>query len=216
MLKSLVLAASLALCACASASEEAVKIPAPALDQGSTPAGMRTAVIAGGCFWGVQGVYQHMNGVHNVISGYAGGDAARANYEDVSTGRSGHAEAVQIFYDPSKVTYGQILQVFFSVVHDPTQLNRQGPDVGPQYRSAIFHRNAEEKRIAEAYIAQLGKAGVYRQRIVTRVDALTEFHAAEDYHQDYMKHHPTQPYIVYHDAPKIAHLKQRFAALYRE
>ena len=215
MLRTLVLAASLALCACASAAEEAVKIPAPALDQAPTPAGLRTAVIAGGCFWGVQGVYQHVAGVQNVLSGYAGGDAARANYEDVSNGRSGHAESVQIFYDPSKVTYGQLLQVFFSVVHDPTQLNRQGPDTGPQYRSAIFYRNAEEKKIAEAYIAQLDKAGVFGKRIVTRVDPLKEFHVAEDYHQDYLLNHPRNPYIVINDLPKVRNFQKFFPAIYK-
>jgi methionine-S-sulfoxide reductase len=215
MLKALVLAASLALSACASASEEAVKIPAPALDQAAAPAGLRTAVVAGGCFWGVQGVYQHVKGVHKVLSGYSGGDAARADYESVSMGGSGHAEAVQILYDPRQVTYGQLLQVFFSVVHDPTQLNRQGPDVGTQYRSAIFYGSPEEKKIADAYIMQLDKAGVYRKRIVTRVDPLRGFHEAEAYHQDYLLNHPDNPYIVVNDLPKVRNFQALFPTLYR-
>lgn len=214
MLKTLVVAASLALCACASASEEAVRIPAPILDQSPAPAGTRTAVLAGGCFWGVQGVYQHLKGVKNVWSGYAGGDKRDANYQAVSHGRTAHAEAVEIHYDPGQVSYGQILQVFFSVVHDPTQLNRQGPDTGPQYRSAIFYGNAEEKKIAEAYIAQLEKAGVYRKPVVTRVDALRGFHVAEDYHQDYLINNPRNPYIVINDLPKVRNFQQLFPALY--
>jgi methionine-S-sulfoxide reductase len=214
MLKTLVVAASLALCACASASEEAVRIPAPALDQSPAAPGTRTAVIAGGCFWGVQGVYQHLKGVKNVLSGYSGGVQRDANYDAVSGGRTAHAEAVEIHYDPSQVTYGQILQVFFSVAHDPTQLNRQGPDTGPQYRSAIFYGSAEEKKIAESYIAQLDKAGVYPKKVVTRVDALRDFYPAEDYHQDYLLNNPRNPYIVINDLPKVRNFQQLFPALY--
>jgi methionine-S-sulfoxide reductase len=217
MLRALILAASLSLAACAAASEEAVKIPAPAVDQAPVSAGtpLRKAVVAGGCFWGVQGVYQHLKGVKNAVSGYAGGDAASADYESVSSGGTDHAEAVEILYDPSQVSYGQILQVFFSVVHDPTQLNRQGPDRGPQYRSAIFYGNAEEKKIAEAYIAQLDKAAVYGKRIVTRVDPIGGgFHAAEKYHQDYLLNHPNQPYIAINDIPKVRNFEKMFASLY--
>jgi methionine-S-sulfoxide reductase len=217
MMKALVLAASLTLAACASASDEAVTIPAASIDQAPVSAGtsLRKAVVAGGCFWGVQGVYQHLKGVKNVLSGYAGGDAARADYESVSGGDTGHAEAVEILYDPAQVSYGQILQVFFSVVHDPTQLNRQGPDTGTQYRSAIFYGNAEEKKIAEAYIAQLDKAGVYRKPIVTRVDPIGRgFHVAEKYHQDYLLNHPNQPYIVINDLPKVRNFQAMFAPLY--
>lgn len=211
----LVMAASLILAACAAASEESVKIPAPMLDQANAAAGSRTAVLAGGCFWGVQGVYQHLKGVRQVLSGYAGGQAASADYQSVSAGDSGHAESVQIVYDPSQVSYGQILQVFFSVVHDPTQLNRQSPDTGTQYRSAIFYGSAEEKRIAEAYVRQLDRAGVFGKRIVTRVDPLRGFYPAEDYHQDYLLEHPTNPYIVINDLPKVRNFQQLFPALYR-
>ncbi len=215
MLRILVLAVSLLTLAAPSfAAEEAVKIPAPKLDQGQAAAGLRTAVLAGGCFWGVQGVYQHMQGVHKVLSGYSGGQASTANYRSVTGGDSGHAEAVQILYDPGKVTYGQILQVFFSVVHDPTQLNRQGPDTGPQYRSAIFHANPEEKKIAEAYIAQLDQSGVFGKRIVTRVDPLRGFYAAEAYHQDYLLNHPTNSYIVINDLPKVRNFQRMFPSLY--
>jgi peptide-methionine (S)-S-oxide reductase len=190
--------------ATAHAAEAAVKVPSPAIDQPAAASGLQKAVIAGGCFWGVQGVYQHLKGVKNVLSGYAGGDKSTADYEAVSGGDTGHAEAVEIVFDPSQVTYGQILQVFFSVAHDPTQLNRQGPDVGTQYRSAIFFANDTQRKIAEAYIAQLDKAGVFPRRIVTRVDPLRAFYAAEDYHQDYLLTHPAQPYIVIHDLPKVA------------
>lgn len=213
MRKILGLAAALMLAACASAGEEAVKIPAPALDQ-APRAGLRTAVVAGGCFWGVQGVYQHLKGVRKVLSGYAGGDAASADYQSVSSGDTGHAESVQIVYDPSQVTYGQILQVFFSVAHDPTQLNRQGPDTGTQYRSAIFYGDEEDRKIAQAYIAQLDKAGVFGKRIVTRVDPLRGFYAAEDYHQDYLLEHPSNPYIVINDLPKVRNFQKLFPALY--
>jgi methionine-S-sulfoxide reductase len=175
---------------------------------------MQTAVIAGGCFWGVQGVYQHLKGVKNVLSGYAGGQRGTAEYETVSGGDTGHAESVQIVYDPAQVSYGQILQVFFSVAHDPTQLNRQGPDSGPQYRSAIFYANAEQQQVAESYIAQLDKAGVFAARIVTRVDPLKGFYAAEDYHQDYLLNHPDQPYIAFNDLPKVRNFERLLPELY--
>jgi methionine-S-sulfoxide reductase len=194
-------------------AEPAVVIPAPAYD----PRGSGTtekAVLAGGCFWGVQGVYQHLKGVKNVLSGYAGGARATADYDSVSGGDSGHAESVEIVYDPSQVSYGQILQVFFSVAHDPTQLNRQGPDTGTQYRSAIFYANESQKQIAQRYIAQLEAAKLWRSRIVTRVDPLRGFYAAEDYHQDYLVNHPNQPYIVYNDIPKVKNFEKLFPALY--
>jgi methionine-S-sulfoxide reductase len=208
------LAALLLITACADAAEEAVKIPAPALDEPAASGNLQTAVVAGGCFWGVQGVYQHLKGVKSVVSGYAGGERATADYESVSSGNSRHAEAVQIVYDPAVVTYGQILQVFFSVVHDPTQLNRQGPDRGTQYRSAIFYGDATQKKIADTYIAQLDKASVYPRRIVTRVDPLQRFYEAESYHQDYLINHPTNPYIVVNDLPKVRSFQSMFPALY--
>ncbi len=207
-----ILAVALSVNACG--TEEAVKIPVPAFDQPASAGKLQTAVVAGGCFWGVQGVYQHLKGVKNVLSGYAGGDGARADYESVSAGDSGHAEVVQIVYDPAQVTYGQILQVFFSVAHDPTQLNRQGPDRGTQYRSAIFYTDDTQKKIAESYIAQLDKAGVYPRKIVTRVDPLKQFHEAEAYHQDYLLDHPTNPYIVINDLPKVRNFQSMLPALY--
>jgi len=209
---SLVLLTALSVNACG--SEEAVKIPAPAIDQTLAAGKLQTAVVAGGCFWGVQGVYQHLKGVKNVLSGYAGGEASTADYERVSSGGTGHAESVQIVFDPAQVSYGQILQVFFSVVHDPTQLNRQGPDSGTQYRSAIFYADDGQKEIAVAYIAQLNKAGVYPRSIVTRVDPLKGFYAAEAYHQDYLINHPSQPYIVFNDLPKVRNFQQLFPQVY--
>lgn len=196
-------------------AESAVVIPAPAIDSPKAAGATQTVVLAGGCFWGVQGVFQHMRGVRQAVSGYAGGDKASADYEKVSSGRTGHAESVQITYDPAQVSFGEILQVFFSVVHDPTQLNRQGPDHGPQYRSAIFYANDEQKKIAQAYIAQLDKANVYRGAIVTRVDPLAGFFAAEDYHQDYLINNPRNPYIVINDLPKVQNFSRTFPALYR-
>jgi methionine-S-sulfoxide reductase len=204
--------AALSVNACG--SEAAVKIPAPAFDQTAAPGKLQTAVVAGGCFWGVQGVYQHLKGVKSVLSGYAGGDGSSADYESVSAGDSGHAESVQIVYDPAQVTYGQILQVFFSVAHDPTQLNRQGPDTGTQYRSAIFYTDDTQKKIAESYIAQLDKTGAYPRSIVTRVDALKRFYEAEDYHQDYLLDHPSNPYIVINDLPKVRNFERTIPALY--
>jgi peptide-methionine (S)-S-oxide reductase len=208
--------AALALTSWANSSfaESAVKVPVPSFDSAAAAGPLQTAVVAGGCFWGVQGVYQHLKGVKKVLSGYSGGDAATANYRSITGGNTGHAEAVQIVYDPAQVTYGQILQVFFSVVHDPTQLNRQGPDRGPQYRSAVFYANETQKKIAENYIAQLDKAGVYPRRIVTRVDPLRKFFKAEDYHQDYLLKNPTQPYIVIHDLPKVRNFQRLLPRLY--
>jgi peptide-methionine (S)-S-oxide reductase len=197
------------------ASEEAVVIPAPALD--AKPAdGLQTAVLAGGCFWGVQGVFQHTAGVVNAVSGYAGGSKASANYTMVSSGMTNHAEAVEIKYDPKQISYGKILQIFFSVAHDPTQLNRQGPDSGAQYRSAIFTTSDEQKKVVDAYIAQLNAAKVYKKPIVTKVGPLEAFYAAEDYHQDYLTKHPNQSYIVINDLPKIENLKKIFAQNYIE
>ena len=197
------------------AAEEAVIIPPPAVDV-QAPDGIQTAVIAGGCFWGVQGVYQHTAGVLNAVSGYAGGSKASADYNMVSTGSTGHAESVQIKYDPKKISYGKILQIFFSVAHDPTQLNRQGPDSGTQYRSAIFTTDDEQKKVAEAYIAQLNAAKVYKKPIVTKVGPLEAFYPAEAYHQDYLTLHPNQPYIAYNDIPKVENLKKIFAQNYIE
>jgi peptide-methionine (S)-S-oxide reductase len=197
------------------AAEDAVVIPPPAMDAQASD-GTQTAVIAGGCFWGVQGVFQHTAGVVNAVSGYAGGGKATADYNAVSTGTTGHAESVQIKYDPKKISYGKILQIFFSVAHDPTQLNRQGPDSGTQYRSAIFTTSDEQKKVADAYIAQLNSAKVYKKPIVTKVGPLEGFFPAEAYHQDYLTLHPNQPYIAYNDLPKIENLKKIFAENYIE
>ena len=205
----------LAACSAGSAAEPAAALPPPAVAPMASTSGTETAVLAGGCFWGVQGVYQHLKGVKNVLSGYAGGERTTANYESVSRGSTGHAESVQIVYDPKQVSYGQILQVFFSVVHDPTQLNRQGPDVGTQYRSAIFYANDSQRKVAEAYIAQLDAAQAFPDRIVTRVEALDRFFPAEDYHQDYLLNHPDQPYIVFHDLPKVRNFAKLMPALYQ-
>ncbi len=190
-------------------------VPAPTVDEKVATAPTReTAVLAGGCFWGIQAVFQHVKGVITATSGYSGGSAKAAEYEVVSTGETGHAESVQIVFDPSQVTYGELLRVFFSVAHDPTELNRQGPDEGTQYRSVIFYANAEQQKIAEAYIAQLDAAKVYRHRIVTQVVPLAAFYPAEAYHQNYAALHPNNPYIVFNDAPKIDHLKKEFPELY--
>jgi peptide-methionine (S)-S-oxide reductase len=198
------------------AAEPAVSVPPPAVDNPRQPGALQTAVLSGGCFWGVQGVYQHVIGVEKVVSGYAGGDRSTARYEEVGRGTTGHAESVQITFDPAKVSYGQILQIFFSVAHDPTQLNRQGPDVGSQYRSAIVYSDDTQKNIATAYIEQLNKAGVFRRPIVTRVDHLKGFYPAEGYHQDYLARHPSDAYIVYNDLPKIENLKRVFPAFYSD
>jgi peptide-methionine (S)-S-oxide reductase len=195
-------------------AEAPVVIAPPAIDNPKTAGPLQTAVLAGGCFWGVQGVYEHVRGVHKVIAGYAGGDQATADYETVSSGTTGHAESVKILFDPAQISYGQILQIAFSVVHDPTELNRQGPDVGSQYRSSVFYTDAGQKRIAEAYIAQLGQSHAFPRPIVTRVDPLKGFYAAEDYHQDYLINNPSSPYIAYFDIPKIENFKRTFPALY--
>jgi peptide-methionine (S)-S-oxide reductase len=198
----------------APAVEVARTVPAPAVDE-QTATATATAVLAGGCFWGVQGVFQHVTGVTNAVSGYAGGDQKTAHYEMVGSGGTGHAESVQITFDPKKISYGRILQIYFSVAHDPTQLNRQGPDVGTQYRSAIFPANPEQARIAKAYIAQLNQARVYNAAIVTKIEQDKPFYAAEDYHQDFMTKHPYHPYIVYNDLPKVDDLKRMFPDTYR-
>jgi peptide-methionine (S)-S-oxide reductase len=196
-------------------AEKAHLIPPPAQDETAGQSSSEVAVLAGGCFWGVQGVYQHVKGVTSAVSGYAGGQQSTAHYEVVGRGGSGHAESVQVTFDPHQVSYGRILQVFFSVVHDPTQLNRQGPDAGPQYRSAIFPANAEQAQVARAYIAQLNQARVFDAPIVTRIEMDRPFYAAEDYHQDYLMRNPTSPYIIYNDLPKIGDLKRSFPDVYR-
>jgi len=193
----------------------ATPLPPPAVDlPTSASAGAQTAVFAGGCFWGVEAVFRHVKGVSSAVSGYAGGSASTASYTLVSSGVTGQAESVQVTYDPSRVSYGQLLQVFFSVAHDPTQLNRQGPDRGTQYRSAIFFTDDDQKRVAQAYIAQLDKARVYASPIVTEVTKLPAFYPAEDYHQNYAALHPNEPYIAINDLPKVAHLREKFPALY--
>jgi peptide-methionine (S)-S-oxide reductase len=174
-----------------------------------------TAVFAGGCFWGIEAVFEHVKGVKSAVSGYAGGTVPNASYEQVSSGETGHAESVQVIYDPSQVSYGKLLQIFFSVGHDPTQLNRQGPDRGTQYRSAIFYKDAQQQKVAEAYIKQLTAAKTFPRPIVTEVSKLGKFYEAEAYHQDYLAHHPNQLYIVINDQPKVAALKKQFADIYR-
>ncbi len=183
-----------------------------------TPAGpgLQTIVLAGGCFWGIEAVFEHIKGVTDAVSGYAGGTKEQADYETVSTGTTGHAESVRVTFDPTKVSLEKLLQVFFSVAHDPTQLNRQGPDVGPQYRSVIFFADEEQARVARAYIDQLTKAKVYPRPIVTQVVKLQGFYPAEEYHQNFAERNPTYPYIVYHDLPKVANLKKQFPELYRQ
>jgi peptide-methionine (S)-S-oxide reductase len=176
----------------------------------------QTAVFAGGCFWGVEAVFEHLRGVSSATSGYAGGSVASPSYEQVTSGKTGHAEAVRVVYDPSQITYEQLLQVFFAVAHDPTQLNRQGPDVGTQYRSVVFYGDDDQRRAAEAYVARLRAGKAYDRPIVTEMVPLREFYVAEDYHQDYMAHHPSAPYIVIHDAPKLERLRRQFPALYRK
>jgi peptide-methionine (S)-S-oxide reductase len=192
----------------------AAEFPAPAVDI-PAPAAKQTAsvVLAGGCFWGVEAVFERLKGVSDAVSGYAGGKKSTAHYEIVSSGTTGHAESVQVTYDPSQVSFGKLLEVFFSVAHDPTELNRQGPDYGTQYRSAIFYSNDEQKRVAEAYIKQLNDAKVYSRPIVTQLTSLEGFYRAEEYHQHYFDHNPNQPYIVFNDAPKVKHLQQQFPDL---
>lgn len=194
-----------------------VNIPGPAVDEpAGAPDARETAVLAGGCFWGVQGVFEHVKGVDRAVSGYAGGNDSTAHYDLVSTGTTGHAESVQITYDPSQITYGQLLRIFFSVVHDPTQLDRQGPDAGAQYRSAIFPQNDTQKRIAESYIAELNGAKVFGAPIVTRIENASGFVAAEAHHQDFLNSHPTFPYVAINDMPKLDNLMHQYPDLYRE
>jgi peptide-methionine (S)-S-oxide reductase len=196
-------------------SHAATPLPAPKIDVPLAPAtGIQTAVFAGGCFWGVEAVFEHLKGVTQVVSGYAGGSAETAKYDVVSSGSTGHAESVRITYDPARISFGQLLQVFFSVAHDPTELNRQGPDTGTQYRSAVFFGSDAQKRVTEAYIAQLQAAHAFPRPIVTQVAPLKAFYEAEAYHQDYLAHHPTQPYIVINDLPKIGNLERQFPTLY--
>ncbi len=197
----------------ACARSEAVALPDPKLDAPAAK-GDQVAVFAGGCFWGIEAVFEHVRGVRSATSGYAGGNAFTAHYDEVGTGRTGHAESVKVVYDPAQVSYGQLLKVFFSVGHDPTQLDRQGPDVGSQYRSAIFYRDQAQKAAADAYIAQLDAAKAFPRPIVTKVVPLKGFYVAEAYHQDYARLHPRDAYIVYNDAPKVANLKALFPALY--
>ena len=212
----LLLAAGIALRCFPSAAEGARSIPAPVLDEpANRQATSEVAVLAGGCFWGVQGVFQHVEGVTSAVSGYTGGAANTAHYEMVGTNTTGHAESVRVTFDPRRISYSRILQVFFSVAHDPTELNRQGPDVGTQYRSAIFPTNPEQTQVAQAYIARLNQASVFDPPIVTKVELGRDFYPAEDYHQDFLTRNPTYPYIVINDLPKIEALKRLFPDLYR-
>ncbi|HEY6454319.1 MAG TPA: peptide-methionine (S)-S-oxide reductase MsrA [Steroidobacteraceae bacterium] len=198
-----------------SAAEPAVAIPSPAYDVPKAAGALQTAVLSGGCFWGVQGVFEHLIGVRQVLSGYSGGAKSTASYEVVSEGNTGHAESVQITYDPLQVTYGEILHVYFSVAHNPTELNRQGPDTGTQYRSVIFYANDTQKKVAASYIAQLSKSGVFGAPIVTQISPLQGFYPAEGYHQDYLLMNPTSPYIVYNDLPKIRNFQKLLPVLYQ-
>jgi peptide-methionine (S)-S-oxide reductase len=209
------LVAGLSLFAAPLRAEEGLALPPPAMDEPATQAATETAVFAGGCFWGVQGVFQHVEGVKNAVSGYAGGEKKTAVYETVGTGRTGHAESVKITFDPKKISYGKILQIYFSVAHDPTQLNRQGPDSGTQYRSAIFPANEEQAKVAKAYIAQLDAVKAFHKPIVTKIEPGHEFYPAEGYHQDFLVLHPNYPYIVYNDLPKVRNLQRLFPDIYR-
>jgi peptide-methionine (S)-S-oxide reductase len=211
----LLLAAGVGLEMSKSIAQESRAVPPPAIDEAAGQATSEVATLAGGCFWGVQGVYQHVDGVSNAVSGYAGGDKATAQYEIVSTGSTGHAETVQITFDPHKISYGRILQIYFSVAHDPTELNRQGPDYGTQYRSVIFPANAEQARVARAYIAQLDQAKVFHAAIVTQIEPDRTFYPAEGYHQNFLTRNPTYPYIVINDLPKIDALKRLLPDVYR-
>jgi peptide-methionine (S)-S-oxide reductase len=203
--------------ACNTANASSTALPAAELDAPlAFTHGQQSAVVAGGCFWGIQAVFQHVKGVISAVSGYSGGSAQTADYEKVCGGNTGHAESVKVTYDPAQISYGQILRIFFSVAHDPTELNRQGPDSGTQYRSAIFYDGEEQKRVAEAYIAQLDRASIFPRRIVTQVTPLEAFYPAEDYHQNYAANHPDQPYIVFNDAPKVVALRKLFPELYTE
>jgi peptide-methionine (S)-S-oxide reductase len=208
---------TLCLPAVLAVSAAARTLPDPAVDMNRTAEPHRdTAVLAGGCFWGVEAVFEQLTGVDKVVAGFAGGDAKSAHYEIVSTGRTGHAESVEITYDPARITYGQLLKVFFAVAHDPTEKDRQGPDYGHQYRSAIFYRDAEQKKIAEDYIKQLEAAKVFSRPIVTEVTPLDHFYPAESYHQQFVKRHPTYPYVMYNDLPKLAKLKKEFGPLLKK
>jgi peptide-methionine (S)-S-oxide reductase len=210
-----VLPVILGLAACSNASNAATPLPSPVVDaRAAKTSGVETAVLAGGCFWGVEAVFEHVKGVTRVVSGYSGGAKETAEYPKVSSGVTGHAESVQVSYDPAKITYGQLLKVFFSIAHNPTELNRQGPDVGTQYRSSIFYANEEQERVAKAYIAQLEAAKVFKRPIATQVVQLRAFYPAEAYHQDYLEHHPYEPYIVINDLPKLADLQRQFPELY--
>ena len=203
------------LCGAVACLAGSLTFPSPAVDAPlAARHGQQTAVVSGGCFWGIQAVFQHVKGVISATSGYSGGSKATAEYEVVSTGMTGHAESVEIVFDPAQITYGELLKVFFSVAHDPTQLNRQGPDTGSQYRSVIFYNGDEQKRIAEAYIAQIDQAKVFSQPIVTQVVPLKAFYPAEGYHQNYAALHPDDPYIFYNDAPKVAHLRHQLPDLF--
>jgi peptide-methionine (S)-S-oxide reductase len=215
LLIALLISAVLALLPSAKAEADARAIPAPALEEPAGQATTETVVLAGGCFWGVQGVFQHVEGVTSAVSGYAGGAAATAHYERVGTGTTGHAESVRVTFDPRRISFGRILQIYFSVAHDPTELNRQGPDVGPQYRSTIFPASAEQATVAKAYIAQLDQAHVFKKPIVTTIEPGRDFYPAEAYHQDFLTRHPSHPYIVFNDLPKIEDLKRLFPELYR-
>jgi peptide-methionine (S)-S-oxide reductase len=208
-------AATVAIRSYPAAADSAHVVPAPAVDLPAGDEDSSVVVLAGGCFWGVQGVYQHVKGVTRAVSGYAGGDRRTAEYETVSMGGTGHAESVQVTFDPRQISYGRLLQIFFSVVHDPTELNRQGPDVGTQYRSAIFPTNAEQAKVASAYIAQLDQAHVFRKPIVTRIEPGRTFYPAEAYHQDFLTRNPRYPYIVINDLPKIEDLKRLIPEAYR-
>lgn len=196
------------------AAERATAVPAPGVDNALASGPLQTAVLSGGCFWGTQGVFEHVKGVRQVLAGYSGGAASTASYETVSSGTTGHAESIRVIFDPAVVSYGEILRVFFSVAHDPTQLNRQGPDEGTQYRSSIFFADPTQQKIATAYIAQLDQAHVFSRPVVTRVDPLKGFYPAEGYHQDYLVRNPHQPYIVYNDLPKVENLKRVFPDIY--
>ncbi len=199
----------------ATACATAASLPPPTADIPASNSQTATAVFAGGCFWGVEGVFEHVKGVKEAVSGFAGGSKLTAYYDIVSTGVTSHAESVKVTYDPSQITYGKLLQIFFSVAHDPTELNRQGPDEGSQYRSAIFYANDEQKRVAEAYVAQLNAAKVFRRKIATQLTALNNgFYPAEGYHQHYLEHNPHQPYIVYNDLPKLHALQREFPELW--
>ena len=217
LLPAAALVAALAyLTQCAAAAEASRTLPPPALDNPKQAGRAQTAVLAGGCFWGLQGVFEHVRGVREVLAGYSGGARSTAHYDDVGSGHTGHAESVQIVFDPEQVSYGELLQIYFSVAHDPTELNRQGPDVGSQYRSSIFYGDDAQRHIAESYIAQLDKAKAFPQPIVTRVDPLKGFYEAEGYHQDFYLKNPTYPYIVINDLPKIRGLKALYPDYYAD